>query len=119
MNYKVWSHYVQPTPLILRVRHASASQGVDRSTRFICKNALTNLFHNFAYAFQRQETLKRLIHSAHSQYAPLKILAAGNMRFFLKDFPDLEEAAIDAIYDLCEDSAAQVYPFPAATHSFF
>ncbi|XP_006461062.1 hypothetical protein AGABI2DRAFT_185359 [Agaricus bisporus var. bisporus H97] len=56
----------------------------------------------------RQETLKRLISLVHSPHTPLKILAAGNMRFFLKDFPDLEEAAIDAIYDLCEDSSAQV-----------
>lgn len=40
------------------------------------------------------------------------------MRFFLKDFPDLEEAAIDAIYDLCEDSSAQVRPL-CATYSFF
>jgi hypothetical protein len=59
-----------------------------------------------------------LIHLAHSQHAPLKILAAGNMRFFLKDFPDLEEAAIDAIYDLCEDSSAKVHPLYPATHFF-
>jgi len=36
------------------------------------------------------------------------MLAAENIRFFLIDFPDLEEKAIDAIYDLCEDSSSEV-----------
>ncbi|KAF9452359.1 hypothetical protein P691DRAFT_234508 [Macrolepiota fuliginosa MF-IS2] len=56
----------------------------------------------------RHETFRRLIDLAHSENAGLKILAAGNIRFFLTDFPDLEEAAIDAIYDLCEDSSPKV-----------
>ncbi|KXN90634.1 Apoptosis inhibitor 5-A [Leucoagaricus sp. SymC.cos] len=30
------------------------------------------------------------------------------MRFFLTDFPDLEETAVDAIYDLCEDPSPKV-----------
>lgn len=54
--------------------------------------------------------MRRLINLAHSDSAALKILAAGNMRFFLTDFPDLEEAAIDTIYDLCEDSSSEVRP---------
>jgi len=36
------------------------------------------------------------------------MLAAENICFFLIDFPDLEEKAIDAIYDLCEDPSLEV-----------
>ncbi|KAF5355055.1 hypothetical protein D9756_005246 [Leucocoprinus leucothites] len=56
----------------------------------------------------RQEALKRLINLAHSESTSLKILAAKNIRFFFTDFPDLEEEAVDAIYDLCEDSSPEV-----------
>lgn len=56
----------------------------------------------------RQEALRCLINLAHSDSASLKTLAAENIRFFLNDFPDLEEEAIDAIYDLCEDSSSEV-----------
>jgi len=52
--------------------------------------------------------LRHLINLAHSDSAGLKILAAENIRFFLIDFPDLEEKAIDAIYDLCEDPSSEV-----------
>jgi hypothetical protein len=38
----------------------------------------------------------------------LKILAAGDIKYFFKDFPDLEETAINAIYDLCEDQDSEV-----------
>lgn len=30
------------------------------------------------------------------------------MQFFIKDFPDLEDEAINAVYDLCEDQVSQV-----------
>jgi hypothetical protein len=53
--------------------------------------------------------LSRLINLTQSDSISLKILAAGNIRFFLTDFPDLEETAIDAIYDLCEDSSSKVH----------
>ncbi|TCD61380.1 hypothetical protein EIP91_008534 [Steccherinum ochraceum] len=57
---------------------------------------------------QRREALKRLIEVVHSPYTSLKSLAASNFRFFIKDFPDLEDDAINAVYDLCEDSVAKV-----------
>ncbi|OBZ71046.1 Apoptosis inhibitor 5-B [Grifola frondosa] len=56
----------------------------------------------------RRETLKRLIDLAHSPHPSLKIIAANNLKFFIKDFPDLEDDAINAVYDLCEDQVSQV-----------
>lgn len=44
----------------------------------------------------------------HSPYTNLKILAANNFKNFIKDFPELEDDAINAVYDLCEDSVAKV-----------
>ena len=44
----------------------------------------------------------------HSPYTNLKILAANNFKSFIKDFPELEDDAINAVYDLCEDSVAKV-----------
>jgi hypothetical protein len=52
--------------------------------------------------------LKRLIDVIHSPHPSLKILAAQNIRFFFTDFPELEEAAINAVYDLCEDQSSMV-----------
>jgi Apoptosis inhibitory protein 5 (API5) len=57
---------------------------------------------------QRRNALRQLIDSTHSRHSSLKILAAGEIRHFFKDFPDLEEEAINAIYDLCEDQDSQV-----------
>ncbi len=42
------------------------------------------------------------------QNASLKILAAKNIPGLFNDFPDLEEAAINAVYDLCDDQSAIV-----------
>ncbi|KAH8107682.1 hypothetical protein BXZ70DRAFT_884990 [Cristinia sonorae] len=56
----------------------------------------------------RKEALKRLIEVVHSPYTSLKTLAASNFRLFIKDFPELEDDAINAVYDLCEDSVAKV-----------
>lgn len=103
----------EATVLTVRIRYTSASQALTRSTWHSCR-IRPSYFPGrlYSWSFQRQETFKRLIHLAHSQHVSLKILAAGNMRFFLSDFPDLEEAAIDAIYDLCEDSSSRVRLFP-------
>jgi len=38
----------------------------------------------------------------------LKKIAAGNITKFFKDFPELDEDAINAIYDLCEDHDPKV-----------
>ena len=45
---------------------------------------------------------------AHASEASLKKLAAENIPKFYKVFPDLEEDAINAIYDLCEDPEPKV-----------
>ncbi|KAH9954042.1 hypothetical protein BGW80DRAFT_1404982 [Lactifluus volemus] len=42
----------------------------------------------------------KLVHSPHTS---LKCLAAMNIANFFKAFPDIEENAINAIFDLCED----------------
>jgi hypothetical protein len=41
----------------------------------------------------------------------VKVLAAGGIRPFFNDFPELEEAAINAVYDLCEDQDPKVVVF--------
>ncbi|TFY71627.1 hypothetical protein EVG20_g1382 [Dentipellis fragilis] len=57
---------------------------------------------------QRREALKRLIDLSRSPHAHLKKFAASNITKFFKDFPDLDEDAINAIYDLCEDQDSKV-----------
>ncbi|KAI0032893.1 apoptosis inhibitory protein 5-domain-containing protein [Vararia minispora EC-137] len=52
----------------------------------------------------RREALEKLIDLSRVSQAPLKKLAADNITKFLKGFPDLEEDAINAVYDLCEDN---------------
>ncbi|KAL0956935.1 hypothetical protein HGRIS_003037 [Hohenbuehelia grisea] len=55
-----------------------------------------------------RDTLKRLIELTHSTHPSLRIHAAEGIRFFFNDFPDLEEEAINAVYDLCEDQSQRV-----------
>lgn len=43
----------------------------------------------------------------HSPHPNLKVFAAGSIKQFFKDFPELEEDAINAVYDLCEDQAQE------------
>ena len=57
---------------------------------------------------QRRDALERAIELSRSSHAPLKRLAAVNVAKFFKAFPDLEEDAINAIYDLCEDQDQNV-----------
>jgi Apoptosis inhibitory protein 5 (API5) len=57
---------------------------------------------------QRRETLRRLIELTRSSQPSLRILAAGGLQHFFKYFPDLEEASINAVYDLCEDQDPEV-----------
>ncbi|THH14906.1 hypothetical protein EW146_g5494 [Bondarzewia mesenterica] len=61
---------------------------------------------------QRRDALQRLIATARSPHSSLKTLAASNITKFFKHFPDLDEDAINAIYDLCEDQDSQVVPPP-------
>lgn len=56
----------------------------------------------------RKAALQKLIDLAHSSSAHFKILAAQNIKFFFADFPDLEEDAINAVYDICEDQSSKV-----------
>ncbi|TFY82398.1 hypothetical protein EWM64_g1610 [Hericium alpestre] len=56
----------------------------------------------------RRDALKRLIELSRSPYTSLKKISAGNITKFFKDFPDLDEDAINAVYDLCEDQDSKV-----------
>lgn len=38
----------------------------------------------------------------------MKTVAAQNIKYFIKDFPELEDDAINAVYDLCEDQDQKV-----------
>ncbi|KAH9991813.1 apoptosis inhibitory protein 5-domain-containing protein [Russula vinacea] len=51
----------------------------------------------------RRDALVHAIHLSRSPHVSLKRLAAINIVKFFRAFPDLEEEAINAIYDLCED----------------
>ncbi|KAI0267058.1 apoptosis inhibitory protein 5-domain-containing protein [Gloeopeniophorella convolvens] len=56
----------------------------------------------------RRDGLRHAIGLSHSPHASLKHLAARNIAKFFKAFPDLEEDAINAIYDLCEDQDSSI-----------
>ncbi|KAJ7587080.1 hypothetical protein C8J56DRAFT_91215 [Mycena floridula] len=56
----------------------------------------------------RRDALTRLIELTNSDSSSLKIVAADNIQHFFSDFPDLEESAINAVYDICEDQSSQV-----------
>ncbi|KAG9316828.1 apoptosis inhibitory protein 5-domain-containing protein [Chiua virens] len=56
----------------------------------------------------RREAFQELIELAHSSQPSLKSYAAGHIHVFFNDFPDLEEDAINAVYDLCEDQDSKV-----------
>ncbi|EDR11444.1 uncharacterized protein LACBIDRAFT_313616 [Laccaria bicolor S238N-H82] len=77
----------------------------DREVKELVRRAASNPDKS---GIQRREALKKLIVSSHSGSPALKILAAGNIPSLFNDFPELEEEAINAIYDLCEDQSPQV-----------
>ncbi|KAI6010504.1 apoptosis inhibitory protein 5-domain-containing protein [Pisolithus marmoratus] len=58
----------------------------------------------------RRGVFRELIHLVHSPQTSLqsKSYAAGQIPRFFNDFPDLEEEAINAVYDLCEDHDSKV-----------
>ncbi|KAG1751281.1 uncharacterized protein EDB91DRAFT_1104437 [Suillus paluster] len=56
----------------------------------------------------RRDVLTKLIEIAHSSDSQLKCYAANHIRYFFNDFPDLEEDAINVVYDLCEDQDSRV-----------
>ncbi|KAJ7122054.1 hypothetical protein C8R43DRAFT_1032975 [Mycena crocata] len=56
----------------------------------------------------RRKTLNTLIDLTHTPHPSLKLLAAKNIPNLFNDFPDEEEAAINAVYDLCEDQSTIV-----------
>ncbi|KAJ4490923.1 apoptosis inhibitory protein 5-domain-containing protein [Lentinula aciculospora] len=56
----------------------------------------------------RRSALKQLVEATRSSTVSLKTFAAKNIPEFFQDFPDAEEDAINAVYDLCEDQSSQV-----------
>lgn len=58
---------------------------------------------------QRRDAFQELIALTHSSHPILKSYAAAHIHVFFKDFPDLEEDAINAVYDLCEDQDPKVW----------
>ncbi|KAF8444883.1 hypothetical protein L210DRAFT_3531311 [Boletus edulis BED1] len=56
----------------------------------------------------RKEAFQELITLTHSRNPLLKSYAAAHIHVFFNDFPDLEEDAINAVYDLCEDHDSKV-----------
>lgn len=42
-------------------------------------------------------------------------MAATNIKNFVKDFPELEDDALNAVYDLCEDPVSKVCSFHELT----
>ncbi|KAI9571674.1 hypothetical protein HD554DRAFT_2168922 [Boletus coccyginus] len=62
----------------------------------------------FAAGRARRDAFQELIALTNSSHPLLKSYAAGHIHVFFNDFPDLEEDAINAVYDLCEDQDAKV-----------
>ncbi|KAJ3851068.1 hypothetical protein EV368DRAFT_83898 [Lentinula lateritia] len=56
----------------------------------------------------RRSALKQLVEATRSLNVSLKIFAAKNIPDFFQDFPEAEEDAINAVYDLCEDQMSPV-----------
>ncbi|EIN11204.1 hypothetical protein PUNSTDRAFT_118713 [Punctularia strigosozonata HHB-11173 SS5] len=56
----------------------------------------------------RKEALTQLIQLVHSSHVNIKSLVAENIPKYIKYFPDLEDDAINAVYDLCEDPDQQI-----------
>ncbi|KAH0828066.1 hypothetical protein J3R83DRAFT_3720 [Lanmaoa asiatica] len=56
----------------------------------------------------RRDAFQELIALTHTSHPLLKSYAAGHIHVFFNDFPDLEEDAINAVYDLCEDLDSKV-----------
>lgn len=104
------SDLTRPDLLMFRIpRCHSKSQGKSRQNWVIREVHCTRNNNGTELTLaQRRETLKRLIDAIHSPHINLKMLAAQNIRFFFIDFPELEEAAINAVYDLCEDQSSKV-----------
>ncbi|KAH9916838.1 uncharacterized protein B0H18DRAFT_1036990 [Fomitopsis serialis] len=69
---------------------------------------LRKAFKTPAKSSHRKEAMKRLIELARSPHPKLKIVVAQNLKVFIKDFPELEDDAINAVYDLCEDQVMKV-----------
>jgi hypothetical protein len=57
---------------------------------------------------QRKEFLQRLIDAARSPHSVVKRYVASQFKECFKDFPDLQNDVIDAVFDLCEDSDREV-----------
>lgn len=57
---------------------------------------------------QRRAAFQRLISLAQSSNPAFKKLVTEKVKEFFDDFPDLQEEAINAVYDLCEDQDQSV-----------
>ncbi|KAF7305741.1 hypothetical protein HMN09_00727500 [Mycena chlorophos] len=65
-----------------------------------------------SFGLQRKKALHKLMDLTKTGTSTLKMLAASELPKLLNDFPELEEAAINAVYDLCEDHTVKAR-FPA------
>jgi Apoptosis inhibitory protein 5 (API5) len=69
----------------------------------------SNFLLTSASSFQQQRrALVRLLELSHSENAESKKFAAAQFKHYITLFPDLEDAVINAIYDLCEDQVSLV-----------
>jgi hypothetical protein len=100
-----------PSHRALCSRRATGASHAFRCT-FISFSFLSTQRHGCAdassFLAQRRDALVHALRLSHSPHAPLKRLAAVNIAKFFKAFPDIEEDAINAIYDLCEDQDQNV-----------
>ncbi|KAF9063979.1 hypothetical protein BDP27DRAFT_1384845 [Rhodocollybia butyracea] len=76
----------------------------DRELQVLVRRAKTNPDKT---GTSRRSALKQLVEATHSSSVPTKLFAASNIPEFFQDFPESEEDAINAVYDLCEDQSAQ------------
>lgn len=94
-----------------------ADKNPDRTGTTVCSAVVLHIPREtltYLVSYQRRDTLSRLIDLTHSSHPTLKSLAAANIQNYFTNFPDLEDAAIDAIYDLCEDQVSSVQTFDSS-----
>lgn len=57
---------------------------------------------------QQRDILKRLIELAGNPHPTVKSFVAKHIQLYINEFRELEDDAINAVYDLCEDQDTQV-----------
>lgn len=116
-------HFLYSTHNVLQDEQpATGAEGILRSrwTRFEQKRACSAYFFCLAYLLhqpasklwlfrlQRKEAFRRLLNLAQEPDSFSKKLVTEKVKDFFVDFPELQDEAINIVYDMCEDQDQEV-----------